>query len=360
MLTGMEDDNLRHASKILYEFSEFLPYIFLTYFILISSNGSFRLLPSNEQLASDLVWAVQQEVIQSLLEDKSNFIMPVNPYKVNYDTVKREEHCQFLSSLIEVLQSNDSSVMDVNIVPMSLTYDLKFENLTDWISSSERGFLSNVFNLLPFLIHPGRTGCGKVRVDFDQPFSLREFINNAEKYNDNTNDYDAERYTQSLCNHLVWNSFNLRRFSACDIYSFSKFNLTHQSLVSGMTKVVTDIKAKNRDLAYAGEPLHAMKYAIKFEHRLKGKINLAEDLLPVYFGEMVMSSAVCALLNTSALSCYKNTHAHIRIESKQALIEEAKLLINLVEYEFPGVAPPCKDKIDEFLMETFDNFAGNY
>ena len=199
------------TNAILYEFLEFLPYIVLTYFILTNSNGSFRLLPSNEQMASDLVWAVQQEVIQSLLEDKNNFIMPLNPYKVNYETVKREEYCQFLSSLIEVLQSSDSSVMDVNIVPMSLTYDLKFEYLSDWIiSSSEKGFLSNFFNLLPFLIHPGRTGCGKVRVDFDQPFSLLEFINNAEKYNNNSNDYDAERYTQSLCNHLVWNSFNLR------------------------------------------------------------------------------------------------------------------------------------------------------
>merc|ERR1719414_393265 len=98
------------------------------------SNGKFRLLPPNEQMSSDLVWSVQQEVIQSLLEDRSNLIVSLNPYKVNCETVKREEQCQFLSSLIEVLQSDNPTVMDINIVPMSLTYDMKFENLFDWDS----------------------------------------------------------------------------------------------------------------------------------------------------------------------------------------------------------------------------------
>ena len=324
------------------------------------SNGKFRLLPPNEQMSSDLVWSVQQEVIQSLLEDRSNLIVSLNPFKVNCETVKREEQCQFLSSLIEVLQSDKPTVMDINIVPMSLTYDMKFENLFDWDSGlSLQALFSNMTKLFSILLLPGQIGCGKVRLDLDQPFSLREFIKNADKYSDSSNEYDAERYTQSLHNHLVWNSCNLRRFSACDIYSFSKFHVPHLNLVPSFEKVVADIRTKNRDVAFSGQTLPVIDYASKFGHRMQGNINLSKDLLSLYLGEMVMSSATCALLNTSAISTYKDTHAQIKIGSKPALLEEAKLLINLVHYEFPSITPPCKDNLDEFLMDIFDNFVGN-
>ena len=143
-----------------------------------------RLFPSNQQLADDLVWAVQQEAVQSLLEDNYNFIFPLEPYKANRETVKRWEQCQFLSSLVEVLQSNESSVMDINIVPMSITYDLKYEDLFD---SSATSTLKSIFyngaRLLIKIMCPISTGCGQVRLDFDQPFSLNEFIKNTDRNN---------------------------------------------------------------------------------------------------------------------------------------------------------------------------------
>ena len=324
-----------------------------------TSAGNFRLLPSNEQIKSDLVWAIQQEVIQSLLEDKNNFVISLKPYKVNYETVKREEQCQFLSSIIEVLQSGESPVKDINIVPMSLTYDLKFEELFDLnTSSSILGIVSKLTKLLPIFLFPGNVGCGKVRVDFDQPFSVLEFMKNAEKYNNNSLEYDVERYTENLHNHVVWNSYNLRRFSACDVYFFSKLNMSHLDFIPSFEKIVTDIKAKKRDVAFSGDSATAINYASKLIRQVQRERKLSSDIIQLYLGEMVMSSATCALLNTSAISCYKGTHAQIRVGSKQALIEEAKLLISLVAYEFPQVTPPCKDNIDEFVLENYDNFIG--
>ena len=310
-------------------------------------------------MSSDLVWAIQQEVIQSLLEDKNNFILSLKPYKVNHETVKRDEQCQFLSSVIEVLQSGESPLIDINIVPMSLTYDIKFEEIFDLnTSSSILDISSNVTKLLSLLLSPGNVGCGRVRVDFDQPFSLKEFMKNAEQYNNNSNEYDVEHFTENLHNHLVWNSFNLRRFSVCDVYFFSKLNMSHLDFIPNFEKVVTDIKVKNRDVAFSGDSIAAITYASKLIHQVQKRRNLSSDIVQLYLGEMVMSSATCALLNTSAISCYKGTHAEIRVGSKHALIEEAKILISLVAYEFPQVTPPCKDNLDEYLLENFDNFIG--
>ena len=310
-------------------------------------------------MSSDLVWAIQQEVIQSLLEDKNNFILSLKPYKVNHETVKRDEQCQFLSSVIEVLQSGESPLIDINIVPMSLTYDIKFEEIFDLnTSSSILDISSNVTKLLSLLLSPGNVGCGRVRVDFDQPFSLKEFMKNAEQYNNNSNEYDVEHFTENLHNHLVWNSFNLRRFSVCDVYFFSKLKMSHLDFIPNFEKVVTDIKVKNRDVAFSGDSIASITYASKLIHQVQKRRNLSSDIVQLYLGEMVMSSATCALLNTSAISCYKGTHAEIRVGSKHALIEEAKILISLVAYEFPQVTPPCKDNLDEYLLENFDNFIG--
>jgi hypothetical protein len=317
------------------------------------------LFPSNEQLASDLVWAVQQEAVQSLLEDKYNFILPLEPYKSNHETVKRWEHCQFLSSLVEVLQSNESSVMDINIVPMSISYDLKYEDLFD--SSAKSSLKSIIYSAAKFLVRilcPGSKGCGQVRLDFDQPFSLKEFIKNTDKNNTKIDANGVDGFVLNLHNHVLWNSFNLRRFSACDTYSFVKFNKQNQNTVHTFKKVIADIKAKHRDVAFSGDSLSVAKYASKLSSLICVERNLSSSVLQMYLGEMVISSAICALLKTTAISCYKGTHAQIMIGSKQNLLDEAKLLINLVEYEFPLVTPPCKDSVEYFILESFDNFKG--
>ena len=75
-------------------------------------------------------------------------------------------------------------------------------------------------------------------------------------------------------------------------------------------------------------------------------------------GELVVATAGVGLLNTSAISSYVGTHAQIFAGSKDALLSQAKLLLDLVQYEFPGVTRPCKDNVDYFLMESLDNFVG--
>ena len=73
-----------------------------------------------------------------------------------------------------------------------------------------------------------------------------------------------------------------------------------------------------------------------------------------------MATAVCGLLKTSSISSYVGTHAQIFAGSKDELLSQAKLLLNLVQYEFPGVTLPCKDNVDYFLMESLDNFVGKF
>ena len=323
------------------------------------SNGTFQLVPSSEQLTSDLAWAVQQEVIQSLLEDKNNFLLPLQPYKTNHETVKRWEQCQFLSSLVEVLYSNDSSVMDISIVPMAISYDIKLEDLSE--SSKKTSILNKLFKGWAFLtkiLYPGSKGCGRARIDFDQPFSLLDFMKNTEKNCVKTEEYNTETVTQNLYNHILWNSFNLRRFSACDIYSFAKHNRPNIDLPETFQKVTTDIRAKHRDLTFMGAPNAVVSYASTISNNLYLERNIYNDVIQIYLGEMIISAAICALLKTTAIDCYKGTHAQVIVGSKEDLLEEAKLLLDLVEYEFPLVAPPCKDSNEYFLMESLDNFLG--
>ena len=324
------------------------------------SNGQVTLLPENELLNSDLVWSVQQEVIQSLLENRNNLIFSMDCYKANEDTVKRWKQCQFLSSLVEVLESNESSVKDINIVPMSVTYDLKFEDAFGY--KRDISLVNSLYKLGKFLwsiFYPASQNCGRVRIDFDQPFSLLEFMSNTTK-NIVSSEYNVDSITLNLHNHVLWNSFNLRRFSAYDIYSFIKNSSYKGGVVHTFEKVIKDIKAKHRDIAFSGDSLSAAKYLSKFRLSSTEDHNLVTDVMQIYLGEMVMATAICSLLNTYAIHCYQRTHAKIIVGSKQNILAQSRVLLSLVEYEFPFITKPCKDDVENILSEAFDSFTGKW
>ena len=324
------------------------------------SNGQVTLLPENELFASDLVWSVQQEVIQSLLENGSNLIFSMDSYKANEETVKRWKQCQLLSSLVEVLESNESSVKDINIVPMSVTYDLKFEDAFGY--KRDRSLIKYLCKLGKFLwsiFDPSSQNCGRVRIDFDQPISLLEFMSNTTK-NTTSSEYNVDSITLNLHNHVLWNSFNLRRFSACDIYSFIKNSSYKGEVVHTFEKVIKDIKSKHRDIAFSGDSLSAVKYVSKFRLSSTKDHNLAANVIQIYLGEMVMATAICSLLKTHAIHCYQGTHAQIIVGSKQNILDQSTVLLSLVEYEFPFITKPCKDGVENFLSEAFDSFTGKW
>jgi hypothetical protein len=157
-----------------------------------------------------------------------------------------------LSSLFEIFESKaDSLVVDINIVPMSITYDMKIEEKFELDCTKETHGYS-AFQWLKFLwklFLSGNQNCGRARVDFDQPFSLLEFRQtNQEKITSSRETSkeavsDAENFTIMLNNHVLWNNYNLRRFATSDIYSFVMLNKPKPDAVDSFDRVTSDIKA---------------------------------------------------------------------------------------------------------------------
>ena len=113
-------------------------------------------------------------------------------------------------------------------------------------------------------LEPGR-GKGSARVDIDQPFSLKEFVQTWSKKNIN-----PENNSQILLDHIKWNVSKLRRFSSVEllsflfIYKFADSNeVTLSDLEDSFETLRQDLfERKKRDFTFSGSSKEVLEHTI--------------------------------------------------------------------------------------------------
>ena len=151
------------------------------------------------------------------------------------------------------------------MVPVTLSYDLTLEELTDIQTFS----FWKVFKI--WMGFEPATG-GLVRLDIDQPFSLREFIQTwSQKQN---SDLPELRHESTLTEHLKWNIAKLHRFTSVELLSFLLgYKLLDKNLakVTELEKLFDELRRdlferKKRDFSFSGNSKDALAHAFDLLH----------------------------------------------------------------------------------------------
>ena len=165
------------------------------------------------------------------------------------------------------------------IVPVTLSYDLTLEEGADIETFSFWKLFKIWMGFEP------ATG-GLVRLDIDQPFSLREFVGTWSQKQ--ASGLPELRHESTLTEHLKWNIAKLHRFTSVELLSFLLgYKLLDKNLVkvTELEKLFDDLRRdlferKKRDFAFSGSSKDALAHAV--------------DLLHLYV-KVILHSGLCML-----------------------------------------------------------------
>lgn len=153
----------------------------------------------------------------------------------------------------------------MQVVPVSLSYDLTLEEITGTETLS-------FWKLFKVWMGFEPTIGGIVRVDIDQPFSIREFIQTWSQKQDSN--LPELRHESTLIEHLKWNVVKLHRFTSVELLSFLlgyKLPDMKRVKMSELEKLFDELRRdlferKKRDCAFSGSSKDGLAHAIDLLH----------------------------------------------------------------------------------------------
>ena len=141
---------------------------------------------------------------------------------------------------------------------MSVSYDLTYEEITGFETFS-------FWKLFKLWIGLDSGSRGSVRVDVDQPFSVKEFVQTWKRKNESDTNHET-----FLLNHLKWNVGRLHRFSSLELLSFLiAFKFVERNVVR-LSELEESFEAlrmdllerKKGDFNFSGKSNDALRHAL--------------------------------------------------------------------------------------------------
>ncbi|XP_048748231.2 glycerol-3-phosphate acyltransferase 1, mitochondrial-like [Ostrea edulis] len=317
-----------------------------------------------------------------------------------------------LSIIKETLSSGQ--VEDVYIVPVSINY----EKLMDGNFSREQLGLpkkpETFIGALQALLNVCRTRYGSVRVDFCQPFSLKEYLQNtqsgqssvqgSEPNSDGELSADSDPPTprviqrlgsvsslygtdigeenrqvvMALAEHITYTSTNSTALMSTNLLAFLLLKKHRQGvdkgqLASDLKWLISELKVRQRDVGFSGEPETVVHYAslllgenlvtrtiessssVEF---YKSSTELSAIVELSYYSNAVLSPFLlesvisCAIIYRCEVSL-DNTPGHVTCSAtNEEILETAVKICRLLGHEFTFVSP-CKC-LEEALSDVLD------
>ena len=292
--------------------------------VVLNSNGSKEgkcIRPFSWQDQEDnegYSWAVQQQVLETMLSRSTDFLLFLETdYQPTLNACNRQTDLLFLQALIEALSNEDLS--DINIVPVSITYD------------GSNGDQSGLLNTQSF---------GSIRIDFDEPLSLKE-LSQSFRNNyclDDEDQYATPQIVKYLVSHVLWTLTHLKRQSLTDVGQFLKSSrlFPGQTLSNRIKTITKEMRGRGVDTAFSGTADEAIEKCVIHPQ-------LSSNITNVFIYEAVTAASICSLLSVGSLGVYVDSHAQIAIGGQDEVFEKAAMLASLLQVEFPAIRPPCKD-----------------
>ncbi|XP_005091194.1 glycerol-3-phosphate acyltransferase 1, mitochondrial-like [Aplysia californica] len=305
---------------------------------------------------------------------------------------------------------NEGEISDAYIVPVTFSY----EKIIDGNYNREQMGIPKIkesfWGAMKAIFHVFFNNYGNVRVDFSQPFSLREFLQHSKDHPYNpltaessrkvplnhrvsypnfsqalmpTNGEESVRMSvKALADHVVYSndrctppmSTHLTAFLLLTKYRHGAYM---KELVQAVHWIVRELQGIRIDVGFCGRPEDAILHAQKLLgsdlistawHAENNDIKLVPNLLLPnvfelsYYGNLVSthfaleSVVATAVLYESGLSFYHlqsaNTMEQVKV-SRDKVLETAEEICNILHSEYIFV-PPC-GYISSVLMETLEN-----
>ena len=296
---------------------------------------SFSLFDFKEWTEDDIVWAVQQSTIRALFSKGYNILAYLeNNFEENGQPIIDLNTC-ILDHALECIYAENFQT-DIQIVPVGISYELPKPE----IPTTAIDYIKIFLGLWP--------SYGSVRVDFDQPFSLREFNETWDKKLGDYNEVHEDK-KWNLSKHTMFTSWKCSRLHATQLVAF----LNRFDDISYLDTLIEELKNRGKSLAFKTSDYN---YAIEYAQPLLKTLNedcleyMANSVASVFFNESVVITALGSLI-ISHVKVYTGMNAEVTVK-RYDLVERCKEAFDLLTFEnLPCL--PCK-QLTDVIHETFE------
>ncbi|XP_019771781.2 glycerol-3-phosphate acyltransferase 1, mitochondrial isoform X1 [Dendroctonus ponderosae] len=283
-----------------------------------------------------------------------------------------------LSVIVETFM--DGTIEDALLVPVSLNYEKLIDGNFIKEQLGEPKKMETFGDALKGIWHVLNSSYGSMRVDFNQPFSLRELIKTFDqnnkisnpnvsarvlKSNPSTNslygtDVVSEEHkslVENISKHVIYDcaqSTSVMSTNALAFLLLSKFRqgITLQKLVVAFEDLKKDLELSRRDVGFSGDAVDVINYAVELLGPAlvkKEKLNGEDTIKPIailpnvielsYYSNSLVTHFALESVIALALSV-----AEIRLNtvSQDDLMENALELCSFFQYEFL-FCKPCQN-----------------
>jgi hypothetical protein len=279
-------------------------------------------------------------------------------------TIQVSDH-YLLETIVELVA--DERIYDLIIVPACVSYERRSPSLTKVANFFMRYF----------------SGFGQIRLNFSQPYSLKEFIETNSKFKKSnyiTNalskhiKYDKLQTESIMCtNILAYILLNFYRKEGCSMedlcrkFKFFKNELAQNYQIGFHCEDIREAVLYGLDLLEENLILKNNKTKIELKQDSKSILQLFEYsrlLTELNFSSSILACAIQCILNSDYHYLNININKISPVINENDLIVYSFKLIDIFQCEFAEYKKPCEgvyfkvyQKISEFLQnEILDNY----
>ncbi|XP_041371344.1 glycerol-3-phosphate acyltransferase 1, mitochondrial-like [Gigantopelta aegis] len=303
----------------------------------------------------------------------------------------------------------DGFVPDAYVVPLSISYERLVDGNFCREQMGEPKVSESFFGAVQGILQVICGNFGSVRIDFCQPFSIKEYIQNnpalmgkplsptssTEDFSPSMNgelqssssrislQFDStehcRRLVKGLAFHVVYNADHATALMCTNMLAFLLLTKHRQGaalseVVASFTWLREELKMRNRDVGFCGRNEHVVDYACDIlgenlvlvscddtEVKIFPNISLPYVFELSYYGNSVISAFLLDSILVNAVLYVGNINLQTTDEygsedvfvSRENILKIAEQLCRLLQHEFIFV-PSCTKLVDT-LMETLDH-----
>jgi len=296
----------------------------------------------------DIAWSLQQATVSSIFVNHGNILTFLESEVCKEGRPNLALDGTVLDHALQCIY--DDVINDIQIVPVGISY--QGTPLEKW-PQNFRQYIKVFFGFWS-------SSPSYARVDFDQPFSLKEFKNKWEQrlyFRMEEESQIHQKVKSALALHSLYTSWHTSRFMLTDLLAFlTVLDFDHkrpdQIRAVKLKELIEDIQMRKRFIGFIGPQSDADLQSILNESLIKSwlaKSSKAElelfstSVKRLYVKEGIVMSALGSLIN-QPLRAYSGMKADVTIKRGE-LVERSLLAFDLLCYE-DHYALPCKDMQD--------------
>lgn len=292
-----------------------------------------------------------------------------------------------LSVIVESFM--DNTIEDALLVPVSINYEKLVDGNFIREQLGQPKQMETFGAAIKGIWHVLNSNYGMMRIDFNQPFSLRELVktfNTSGKikgksvlrsnpsttslYGTDVVSDEHKTLVESISKHVLFDCVNSQAIMSTNAVTFLLLNkfrngVLMNDLVTAVDDLKKDLISRNRDIGFTGDSFDVINYVIEIlGAALIRKEKSSDSDQPLIKPISILPNVIeLAYYSNSLLSCYAlesivalalhSLDLTTGIVQQDALLEACQELCDLFQYEFI-FCKPCQN-LDSVILNTIDD-----